>query len=121
MYGAENVLVASEIRNAGFIHVPKPAFVAYNDTDEAVRENFESIPRHLTTPMLTKTYLLYEAYEERNRPVPEAFKQEIIFKMKEIGIRWVYRVYFGEIYIPLKLHPLGGCRNVYVRGKIKTI
>ena len=107
------ILTIQEIQNAGFIHTTHVAF-AYNKDTDAIYDGEDSEPK------LALTYLLGEEkeWDIRLRDV-EGVKKRAISQMKKLGIRWVYSVYYGEIYIPKD--NTGGDRyhHIFARAKVK--
>ena len=108
-----HILTIQEIQDAGFIHTPFVAF-AYNKDTDAVGVDDKCVPN------FTLTYLLGEEkeWDIKLRDI-NGVKQRAIAQMKKLGIRWVYSVYYGEIYIPKD--NTGGDRyhHIFARAKVK--
>ena len=98
-HGRRNVLMVSEIENAGFVWTPTIA----NVTNEDV-------------PYITHTYDMGIYENADHQKIPEIYKEYTIKKMKEIGLKYVFQVYFGEIYI----NPYDGSKkrwnHIFARG-----
>ena len=107
------ILTIQEIQDTGFIHTPFVDF-AYNKDTDVVGTDDKSVPT------FTLTYLLGEEKEWDIRFYDiDGVKQRAIAQMKKLGIRWVYSVYYGEIYIPKD--NTGGDRyhHIFARAKVK--
>lgn len=111
-----NILTATEIINAGFIVTPTTVFFINTDTDEVCKFNQEKNVK----PMLTYTFLLGEEKEwDILLKDIDSVKQRAIEQMKKLGIKWVYSVYYGEIYIPKDKINGERYHHIFARAAIK--
>ena len=108
------ILTIQEIQNAGFIHTPYVTF-AYNKDTDAIYCGEDSVP------CLALTYLLGEEkeWDIRLHDV-DGVKKRAIEQMKKLGIKWVYSVYYGEIYIPKDQTNGGRYHHIFARAAIKN-
>jgi hypothetical protein len=107
------ILTIKEIQDAGFIHTPYVAF-AYNKDTDAIYDGEDSEPK------LALTYLLGEEkeWDIRLHDV-DGVKKRAIEQMKKLGIKWVYSVYYGEIYIPKDQTNGDRYHHIFARAAIK--
>jgi hypothetical protein len=91
--GSQSIFSYDELRSNGFIPVSHPAFTFNKDTFEQGGEN--------DIPCVTLTYRLGEYSEQQVRwaGLNILEKNEIISKIREANLFWIFSVYFGEIYI----------------------
>jgi hypothetical protein len=110
------ILTIQEIQDAGFIHTPFIAFVRNKHTDVVGTDVTEEC-----VPSLTFTYLLGEEKEWDIKLYDiDGVKQRAIAQMNKLGIRWVYSVYYGEIYIPKDNTSSDRYHHIFARAKVKN-
>ena len=110
---SNEILTIQEIQNAGFIHTTHTAF-SYNKVTDAIDNGEDSEPK------LALTYLLGEEKEWDIKLYDvDGVKKRAIEQMKKLGIKWVYSVYYGEIYIP-KDQTNGRYHHIFARAAIKN-
>jgi hypothetical protein len=100
-FGKRNVLKVSEIKKEGFIWTQVPANITENNE-----------------PYITLTYDMGIYPNVDYKDIPQSYKQEAIKKMKNINMKYVFQVYFGEIFIdPTYMGPLKNRWNhIFARG-----
>lgn len=112
-YNNRNILMVSEIKNAGFEYVTHIAF-AYHPETKKIYGGDDSIRA------LTKTYLLGVCDAKSvTYDIDPSIKAQVISKMKELDMYWVNQVYLGEIFIP-EGKPNERKHHMFCRGKVNN-
>lgn len=81
-FSRRNVLKVSEIEKSGFVWTRVPANVTEHGD-----------------PYITVTYNMGIYQNIDHQEIPEEYKEKVIQKMREIKMKYVNQVYFGEIFI----------------------
>lgn len=112
------ILSKEELETNGFIHTNYVAFAINKETDAIFSNEDDDLDKWV--PKCTVTFLLGEEKEWDIKLYDvEGVKQRAIAQMKKLGIKWVYNVYCGDIFIPKDKTGGDSYHHIFARATIK--